>query len=73
MRDRILEPTEFRRLRKASGLTLAGLANLAGVSLSFVKLVEAGSCQPSDPYARALAEALNCDINDFTTPKSAAA
>lgn len=73
MRDNLLDPARFRALRKARGLTLAALAARAGVSLSYVKLLEAGGCQPSDPYARALAEALGSDITDISVPKDAAA
>jgi transcriptional regulator with XRE-family HTH domain len=69
MRDQILIPAVFRRRRKERNLTLAGLAELAGVSVSFIKLLEAGVCQPSDPYAETLARALDCTVEDFSVPK----
>lgn len=73
MRDRHVSPEAFRALRKARGYTPAQLAERASVSLSYIKYIEAGSTQPSDLYAEALARALDCAVGDFSDPKSAAA
>lgn len=73
MRTRLVDPTRLRALRQGRGYTLTALADKAGVSLSFVKYVEAGTTQPSDLYATALAEALGCDVTDFSDPKKEAA
>lgn len=72
MRDRLLVADRFRAMRKQRDLTLAELAAKAGVSLSFVKYVESGRTQPSDLYMKALAEALNCTVDELTEPKQAA-
>ena len=73
MRDDLFNAAAFRALRKARGLTVAALADLAGVSQSYIKRLESGGCEPSDPYVRVLAEALRCNISDISTPKQAAA
>lgn len=73
MRDDTFRPDAFRALRKARGFTLAGLAKRAGTSVSYVKYLEAGTCEPSDPYAEAFARALDCTTADFSTPKTRAA
>lgn len=73
MRDRVVDGATLREIRKARGLTQTKLAELAGVSLSYIKYVETGTSQPSDPYANVIAEALGCAVEAFSTPKEAAA
>lgn len=68
MRDRRLDHERFRQIRLATGMTQKQLASQAGVSESFVKLVERGKTQPSLPYASVLATALHCTVDDFTEP-----
>lgn len=72
MRDRLLLADRFRAKRKQRDLTQVELAQKAGVSVSFVKYVEAGRTQPSDPYMKAFAEALNCTVEELSIPKVAA-
>lgn len=54
----IITPSSLRALRKDHGLTLAGLAARAGVSLSALKYYEAGTHQPRPLALQALAREL---------------
>lgn len=68
MRDRRLDPERFRAIRLEEGLTQVQLAQRAGVSVSYIKYLEAGRTQPSLPYATVLASAMSCTVADFTEP-----
>lgn len=68
MSDGRLNHLRFRAIREGTGLTQKQLAAKAGVSESFVKLIERGKTQPSRPFRLVLARALRCKLEDFTDP-----
>lgn len=72
MRHRTVTGSAFREIRLKRKLTVPQLAALANVSASYIKYIEAGRCQPSDPYAQVLAEALSCSVNKFSVLKASA-
>lgn len=65
MTDRPLDPIRFRNRRATVGLTQVQLAAKAGVSVSFVKLIERGKTNPSRPFRLVLARALKCKVDDL--------
>lgn len=73
MRHRVVDGAALRQIRLDRELRVPELAEKAGVSASFIKYVEAGQTQPSDLYARALADALGVTVEEFSAPKTAAA
>ena len=58
---------QLRRLRKARGLTQSQLAG-AGLSVSYVSLLEAGKRTPTPETVQILAEALDCEVADLMEP-----
>ncbi len=56
---------ELRSLRKAHGLTLKGLAEKSGKSVSFLSKIERGQARPSITALQDIAEALNVQIGWF--------
>ncbi len=56
---------ELRSLRKAHGLTLRGLAEKSGKSVSFLSKIERGQARPSITALQDIAEALNVQIGWF--------
>jgi transcriptional regulator with XRE-family HTH domain len=70
MRDLSTEPhvgRHIRDLRKQRGLTLAKLAEAAGVSVAFISLVERDRAQPSVKTLHAISRALDVTISWFFT------
>lgn len=70
MRDLSAEPhvgRHIRDLRKQRGLTLAKLAEAAGVSVAFISLVERDRAQPSVKTLHAISRALGVTISWFFT------
>jgi tetratricopeptide (TPR) repeat protein len=58
---------QLRQLRKARGLTQSQLAG-AGLSVSYVSLLEAGKRTPTHQTVQILAEALDCAVADLMEP-----
>jgi transcriptional regulator with XRE-family HTH domain len=56
---------EIRSLRKARGLTLAGLAGASGVSIGYLSLLERDRATPSIKVLHALSRALGVTISWF--------
>jgi transcriptional regulator with XRE-family HTH domain len=56
---------QIRQLRKQRGLTLAKLAEAAGVSVPFISLVERNMAQPSVKTLHAISRALGVTISWF--------
>ena len=54
--------TELRRMR---GLTVNGLANLAGISQSYLREIELGNKKPTIEYLEYICEALNVSLVAF--------
>jgi transcriptional regulator with XRE-family HTH domain len=69
MRDRIVDTDALFELRVNREMTLASLADTAGVSRSLIYKVSSGETQLGDITARRVATALGCDVTDFTHPK----
>lgn len=65
MPDGGLNRARLRAKRLEAGLTQKRLAELAGVSLSYIKYLENGPTEPSRPYLMAVAKALRCKPNDL--------
>lgn len=57
--------TRLRARRKASGLTLAQVAEAAGLSLPYVSNLERGRGNPTIEALRAIAAALNTPVSTF--------
>lgn len=55
----------IRELRKAKGMTLDELADMAGTSKGYLSQIETGKRTPSIPMLRAVAEALGHDPAEF--------
>lgn len=70
MKHRTFDGAAYRARRQTLGLTQQQAADLAGVSLSFLKLVETGKTQPSDPFAAVLATSIDVPLDRLSTPKS---
>ncbi|WP_011580819.1 MULTISPECIES: helix-turn-helix domain-containing protein [Chelativorans] len=60
--------SDIRRLRKARGLTLAGLASQLGRSVGWLSQVERGISLPSVADLRALANHFKVPVSFFLTP-----
>ncbi len=60
--------SEIRRLRKRHGLTVAEMAQQAGLSQGMLSKIENGQVAPSLSTLSALAEAMNVPISAFFTP-----
>jgi len=71
VRDRIVSGDAVRKLRIKLKMRQEDLAREAGLSESFIKYVESGRCQPRDYNADKIADALQCSVEDFSTPKPA--
>ncbi len=56
---------DLRSLRKAQGLTLSGLANESGRSISFLSKIERGLARPSVTALQEIAEALGVPVGWF--------
>jgi transcriptional regulator with XRE-family HTH domain len=67
MADSPLDRARLRAKRRESGLTQKQLAELAGVSLSYIKYLENGPTEPSRPYLQAVAAALHCKPAELLT------
>jgi transcriptional regulator with XRE-family HTH domain len=67
MQGRHIDGKVLRDIRERQGLQRPELARLSGVSLSWIKYIELEGRQPSGVKAYALAQALNIDINAFST------
>ncbi|MCA8967422.1 MAG: cupin domain-containing protein [Planctomycetes bacterium] len=63
---------EIRALRKARGLTLEGLAALAGASVGFLSLVERGRKRPSSATLQRISAALGVETGWFFPPQASA-
>lgn len=59
------EEHPLRLWRKYRGFTLQALAELVGVTKSALSMIETGKSQPSIKRLKALADALNCDMDDL--------
>ena len=64
--------SEIRALRKARGITLAGLASRSEISLSHVSAIERGSVNPSLQKIEAIARALAVPVAWFFTHRTGA-
>jgi len=60
--------SEIRRTRKRHGLTVAGMAQQAGLSQGMLSKIENGQVAPSLSTLSALAEAMNVPISAFFAP-----
>lgn len=69
--DRTFNAEAFRAIRKARRLRQVDVAAMAGVSVSYIKLIEKGDTQPRPLYLRALASVLECSPDDFTEDAAA--
>jgi transcriptional regulator with XRE-family HTH domain len=58
-------PTRLRALREAAGLSVAELADRAGLSREAVRLYEAGRRDPAWSAVQRLADALNASTEDL--------
>lgn len=58
-------PGALKYIRAQKGWTQKELAQVAGVSLAFIALIETGDRQPSLKTAEAIAEALDVTIETF--------
>lgn len=66
---------EIRRLRELRGMTVANLAQAAGISVHFVYSIEQGRKQPAVATAGRIAAALGAELKDLlveTAPAVAA-
>ncbi len=64
--------SEIRQLRRASGLTLKALGKAAGISQSYLSVIERDAGNPSIEVLRAIAAALSVDVNWFFIPRRGA-
>jgi transcriptional regulator with XRE-family HTH domain len=69
MCDRVFSGPAIRRIRDAAGLSRAELSQMALVSVTTIKTVEApGARRPKAITLTALAQALGCTVDEFTVP-----
>lgn len=66
------EPLRLRYRRRAAGLTLEALAQLAGASKGHLSQLENGQVGASPPMLAKLAGALGCEIADLMPPEDVA-
>ncbi len=52
-------------LRKRRGITVNKLAYMAGISQSYLRLIELGKTQPTIEYLQYICDALNIPISEF--------
>lgn len=69
MRDRLCDGAKLRSIRIRRQLLQKTLADLADVRNDTLCSIEAGRYQPGDLLAHRLAEALDCEIEDFSVDK----
>ncbi len=55
----------IRQLREERGLTVNGLANLAGISQSYLRDIELGNKKPTVEYLEYICEALKISLVSF--------
>lgn len=55
----------IRELRESKGLTVNGLANLAGISQSYLRDIELGNKKPTVEYLEYICEALKISLVTF--------
>ena len=55
----------IRQLRQQKGITVNRLANLAGISQSYLRDVELGKKQPTILYLSYICDALGIELKDF--------
>jgi transcriptional regulator with XRE-family HTH domain len=55
----------LKRVRNDSGLSQGGLADKSGLSVRTIQGLEQGRRDPSWSVAQALADALECSLDDF--------
>ncbi|MFJ6386413.1 helix-turn-helix domain-containing protein [Streptomyces sp. NPDC091972] len=67
------DPLVVRRKRIEAGLTQGALATKAGISQSYMSLLEKGTCSASAPVLKRLADVLDCQIADLMPPESSSA
>lgn len=67
-----VSPHELRRRRELAGLTVNGLARLAGVDQANLRLIEAGRRGATQQTVERLADALGIDPLDLYTDEAAA-
>lgn len=67
------DPLIVRRKRLEAGLTQGALAAGAGISQSYMSMLEKGVASASAPVLKRLAEALGCEIPDLMPPAETAA
>lgn len=73
MGGRTVSGKRIRELRVEQLMNRKELARRSGVSYAYLKLIEAGACQPSDVIIHKIARGLNnVDIDDFTEPHALA-
>lgn len=65
MRNRRADGAKLRNLRVRRQLRQKDLADRASVRADTLSNIEAGRWQPSDLLAFRLAQALDCDVDDF--------
>lgn len=70
MTDRVFDGAALKATRQKLGYTLQDFSARTGVSLSFIKYVEAGTHQPGPIYARALAQGVDLTVDDLTRSES---
>lgn len=72
MRNRRADGAKLRSIRVRRQLRQKDLAEKANVRADTLSNIEAGRWQPSDLLAYRLAQALDCDVDDFVEAPSAA-
>lgn len=61
----LIDGPALRRRREDAGLTLGALAAKAGISVSYLSMLESGQRSPSPTVCSALAKALRVAIRDL--------
>ncbi len=64
--------SEVRQLRRAKGMTLKALGKAAGISQSYLSVIERDAGNPSIEVLRSIAAALSVDVNWFFIPRRGA-
>lgn len=65
---RRVDPVKLKQLRTDRDWYRVQLAAKSGVSLSYLKYIEAGDRHPSTIIAKRIAEALGVSVDDFSEP-----
>ncbi|MEU9972312.1 helix-turn-helix transcriptional regulator [Streptomyces sp. NPDC051014] len=63
------DPVRVRRRRVQAGLKQCDLAGQAGISQSYMSMLEAGTCSASPPVMARLAAVLGCEIAELMPPE----